>query len=1317
MMNLYKLSFPFCLVFCIVLGSYTFLQAQHTKLSDSLALVKLFHATDGKHWKRSDNWLQGPLATWFGVTLQASGRILELHLPNNQLKGELPDEIVTLDSVRSIVLANNELYGNIPLLNNIPFYRDYASGKWFDTYYHLRYQDHPLKGNFYQFSDVEKDSILYANSHFFSLWPSNAYDNVLESKKLGIPLVLRLAQGQSHTISFPYKASKDSLDFEWYHTQRGVAPQWVATTAQPAFSIPSFDSSLHTGVWYCILRRKKELNLPNKLPSSQQSHPTILIGKVNKHPSIVLQKALSQNGPLETNDLVVKALGQPFGSLLLKGEDDAFADSLHYQVLHAPTHLQMHIYDKPWGGKAMAGTGFSGASEYTIQLHRKEEKWVGKDSLIIAAWDKEGAFASDTFYFESVADKSVLELPVMDSQYIKYKTTATGTWLYWRANPSLEKLTILVTKTTYADSNCTGRQITRWTVPLVNLALDSMFVPEVKKEAAKDVLFNVRFSPENRVGLGVPKSLTIRLSDRPLGNIPLTNFEFKVYESAKQMTVHAKTFFLDCGEGYELVLCNHQKEILTLPLFATSGNLQTVALLTGVSYQCLVYTVGRRFVTDTFHVQLQRASGDIPQLVGSMDWNVSCKKRIKKSGWVHPYVAPLKWVVGPSIHFEVHEKGDFLEVVPKNPTWNGTEKVNVRVTDSSGYVLDTFALVHQVPSDSPLKFATDTVRLTVKNEWTSINLLSQMEDIETPDSLVRLTILRKGGITLKDSLFNTQLLPSRKRSGIDTLVIKAEDEGCHAANRTFVIAFSGSTIYAPPRFKDPFAFNREFNKLIPANGFWFAEDTAAYPEKMDLNTLVKYDGPLEDLHFFIKEVDVYGNPLTAGHTLDKGLQVDTRGGIFRLKPIANQFYGYPYKEGEREYTSSIWFKMYVEDRYGDYDSSLTAYFNIANTPLFTNLPQVTYPSCGMDTLHIAVRKELQKLMPNAVIPPFKIYPDNIVSTMGCRVEGTTIKLVQQSHLFEPQENPLKLFLIWDVPFYNTLHNAQNNSLALTNLVVRAYPGCAAAPNFGQIAGQRLVGKETSTISLWSTLRGIDGSDAFWFFDGGEDLNYQYNYATGYLEVSAKQLSWKGIDTLYVKVMDGDGRTATMGILYSAAAKPVIYPIPEDMRVKTGETIPAVSLSDRVVDDVTDAVAMQWEVKTGPHLQAILQSGTLNLVPNDVHWVGSEQVTIIATDEEGLRDTAIFYVHTEQASAIEEELMDCKSKCYPNPARDLVTLVPCGQGVVTVSLTNSFGQVEWVKEVSHDALLQFDIKKLGLGMYLLRVERQQGQKEIFKIVVH
>jgi len=85
---------------------------------DSLALVALYHATNGANWNRNSEsvaWdLSQPMSTWTGVLTSAEGCVEELHLFDRDLIGTLPPEIGTLFNLEVLNLHGNQLTGTIP---------------------------------------------------------------------------------------------------------------------------------------------------------------------------------------------------------------------------------------------------------------------------------------------------------------------------------------------------------------------------------------------------------------------------------------------------------------------------------------------------------------------------------------------------------------------------------------------------------------------------------------------------------------------------------------------------------------------------------------------------------------------------------------------------------------------------------------------------------------------------------------------------------------------------------------------------------------------------------------------------------------------------------------------------------------------------------------------------------------------------------------------------------------------------------------------------------------------------------------------------
>ena len=87
------------------------------------ALIALYEATGGDNWTNNTNWCSDkPLSEWYGVGFM-DGHVINLDLMENNLTGQLPEELGNLTGLEYLFMHDNNLTGNLPAsmanLNNL----------------------------------------------------------------------------------------------------------------------------------------------------------------------------------------------------------------------------------------------------------------------------------------------------------------------------------------------------------------------------------------------------------------------------------------------------------------------------------------------------------------------------------------------------------------------------------------------------------------------------------------------------------------------------------------------------------------------------------------------------------------------------------------------------------------------------------------------------------------------------------------------------------------------------------------------------------------------------------------------------------------------------------------------------------------------------------------------------------------------------------------------------------------------------------------------------------------------------------------------
>ena len=82
---------------------------------DGEVLRALYEAAGGGGWTNADGWLgAGPLSEWYGVDVDASGRVSTVDLEGNGLSGNLPGRLGDLAGLTTLRIGDNALSGRLP---------------------------------------------------------------------------------------------------------------------------------------------------------------------------------------------------------------------------------------------------------------------------------------------------------------------------------------------------------------------------------------------------------------------------------------------------------------------------------------------------------------------------------------------------------------------------------------------------------------------------------------------------------------------------------------------------------------------------------------------------------------------------------------------------------------------------------------------------------------------------------------------------------------------------------------------------------------------------------------------------------------------------------------------------------------------------------------------------------------------------------------------------------------------------------------------------------------------------------------------------
>jgi len=94
------------------------LKLENPNLIQRYVLTVLYYSADGSKWTNSDAYLTDSLeCEWYGVDCNNETLVVNVSLASNNLVGNLPSEISSLESLQNLALHDNKLKGNVANYN------------------------------------------------------------------------------------------------------------------------------------------------------------------------------------------------------------------------------------------------------------------------------------------------------------------------------------------------------------------------------------------------------------------------------------------------------------------------------------------------------------------------------------------------------------------------------------------------------------------------------------------------------------------------------------------------------------------------------------------------------------------------------------------------------------------------------------------------------------------------------------------------------------------------------------------------------------------------------------------------------------------------------------------------------------------------------------------------------------------------------------------------------------------------------------------------------------------------------------------------
>lgn len=201
-----------------------------------------------------------------------------------------------------------------------------------------------------------------------------------------------------------------------------------------------------------------------------------------------------------------------------------------------------------------------------------------------------------------------------------------------------------------------------------------------------------------------------------------------------------------------------------------------------------------------------------------------------------------------------------------------------------------------------------------------------------------------------------------------------------------------------------------------------------------------------------------------------------------------------------------------------------------------------------------------------------------------------------------------------------------------------------SPVVSQIPNQSVRKGETFTdISLDDFVTDPDNADEEITWETTGESQVSITIIDRVASITAIDPEWIGSDTVQFVATDPGNRTDSTTTVFSVTPSnqpPVVQNIPEQV-ILENETFSPLNLDDYVTDPDNADSQLSWSFRGNTDLLLTLQNRILQVATPDSEWAGSENITLIASDPEGLKDStlAIFTVYALNDAPVVTKIPD------------------------------------------------------------------------------